>query len=119
MELQNIARRVAAKSEHHQHHHAVIITKGGAIVAMGTNRRFKHAEQDALEQLFPNSLQRALITGKLHEFHGGRYTVYSFRFRKDGSWGMAAPCEDCAMMLGMLGIRKVWYTNGEGQLIRL
>lgn len=119
-----LAQKIASKSDHKQHHHAVIVTKGGAIVAQAHNKGETHAELNALEQLYPLSLSRVLaypddfpLTYK--DWKGSNFTVYSFRWRKNGTWGNAKPCPACAKALTLLKIKKVYYTNDEGKLVRL
>lgn len=44
--------------------------------------------------------------------------VFVARMRKDGSLGMAKPCEYCAAALTAMGA-LVWYSNDEGRVVRL
>jgi len=39
-----------------------------------------------------------------------------YRFKKDGSVSMAKPCKDCRRMIIAKGIKKVTYTDWEGNL---
>lgn len=100
-----LAKKLALRSTHHQHHHAVIITKGGAHVAYGYNHNGIHAEMMALKQLFPNDARG--------------YTLWSFRWRKDGSWGNSKPCEKCQLAIKYMLVKKVFYTDDNGQLVKL
>lgn len=72
----------------------------------------RHAEMDAIYKLS----NKSCLMKK-----GGRYELYSVRFRKiNGCWvvGNAKPCEQCQKMLIEHGINRVIYTNDEGILIK-
>jgi deoxycytidylate deaminase len=43
-------------------------------------------------------------------------TLIVYRFKKDGSPTMAKPCSDCRRMIITCGIKKVTYTDWEGNL---
>lgn len=102
----SLAKKIAKQSTHRQHHHAVIITCGGAVVSVGSNINHKHAEIDAIGRLKVSQLRKKL-------------TLWSFRWRKNGTWGQARPCEDCEGHIKVYGITKVWYTDDSGKLVRL
>lgn len=99
--MERLAKKLALKSTHKQHHHAAILTRGGAIIATGYNHETRHAEMVALGQLFPDNAKGC--------------TLYSFRWRKNGTWGNAKPCSECAKYL--VGV-KVYYTDAGGKLVR-
>lgn len=111
----NIARKLATKSEHKQHHHACIITKGGKIIATGYNHRYLHAEEDAIRKL----VTRWIRTGR--EQTG--LVLWSFRWRKNGTWGNAMPCNRCREALSTWSqgyqFAAVRFTNTKGELQRL
>lgn len=46
-------------------------------------------------------------------------TLYVFRVRRDLKRTMAKPCSDCAYKLGLAGIRKVYYTDWNGDWQKL
>lgn len=106
-----IAKKLAQKSEHRQHHHAVIITKGGKIIATGYNHKFMHAEEDALRKV--ETLQ--IRNGR--QFKG--LVLYSFRWRKGGTWGDAEPCSRCYNEILNYFVSAVYYTNSNGVLTKL
>jgi pyrimidine deaminase RibD-like protein len=113
-EMFNIAKKLAAKSQHHQHHHACIITKGGKIIATGYNHLTMHAEMDALRKV----TTRFLYSGKVQK----GLVLWSFRWRKNGTWGNAKPCERCMYWMKRCTafvIDDVYFTNAAGQLERL
>lgn len=98
-----LAIKLCSKSLHKQHFHCAIITCGGAVVATGYNHKFLHAEMDALGKLKPSQSRKKL-------------TLYSFRWRKSGTWGNARPCLKC---LPWLQGFKVYFTNEQGEITRL
>ncbi len=110
-----IAKKLARKSQHRQHHHAVIVTKGSKILATGYNHKFQHAEDDAIRKLETMSVRRdRKLTG---------LTMYSFRWRKGGTWGNARPCVICwhniTRLNGMYSFSAVYYTDDNGALVKL
>jgi deoxycytidylate deaminase len=99
----HLAKKIAAKSKHKQHHHACIITKGGCILAMGANSVLGHAEMRAAYQLNKEEWKYC--------------TLWSFRWRKNGTFGMARPCHECMKIA--VKFKKVYFTNADGKLERL
>ena len=72
----------------------------------------RHAEMDAIYKLSDKSCLMK---------KGGRYELYSVRFRQiNGIWvaGNAKPCQQCQNMLIEHGINRVNYTDDEGLLIK-
>jgi pyrimidine deaminase RibD-like protein len=88
------------KARHKAHRHATMITRGGAVVAFGTNHDETHAEVAALNNLWPD--QRP----------GTR--AISIRLRRSGTLGMAKPCPECQEYMRKNGVKSVMYTNREG-----
>lgn len=97
-----IALKEAAKARHHQHKLGAVILRGGKPVATGHNSGFLHAEHNVLNRAWRNDIVGA--------------TLLVIRVRKDGSLGMARPCELCMNRLIQAGIKKVIYTNSAGVL---
>jgi pyrimidine deaminase RibD-like protein len=101
-----VAAKVAAHSTHRQHHHAAILTRGGSIVATGTNHGHVHAEVAALERVWPD--QRVGLK------------LYSFRFTRSGALALAKPCKPCQVALRLYGVTVVYYsTTGGMERMRL
>jgi deoxycytidylate deaminase len=103
--MYRLAKKLALRSTHRQHHHAVIITRGGAQIAYGYNHGERHAEVMALKQLFPDDAKGC--------------TLWSFRWRKNGSWGMALPCQECQRIISFMKVKRVFYTDVNGKLVKL
>lgn len=109
----SLAKKIAKNSQHKQHYHSCIIVSGNKIIATGYNHKFMHAEIDALRKV----VTRAIRSGR-HQ----RITLYSFRWRKGGGFGMAKPCDKCywnMRLAKMYTIDALWYTNERGELTKL
>ena len=101
----NTAKKVCQKSDNIQHFHSAFVVVGGRIQAIGYNVGDTHAEIKALQQLWP-SKRRGV-------------KVYSLRFRKGGTWGMAKPCPACEAYMKTNGVKTVFYTDRDGQLVKM
>lgn len=113
----NSAIRQAQRSEFRQRLGAVIF-KGSRILGAGYNRvgasqnRLKtthwpdsiHAEVDALLD--------ALRRHPASELRGADILV--IRLKKDGAFGLALPCEHCYTTLVNTGIRRIYFSDNNG-----
>lgn len=93
MNLEKLARKIAARSPHPLHRHATIVIRGGAVISTGYNHDGIHAEIVALNKLWP-SKRRGV-------------TIVNIRITRAGSIGNSAPCEACAERIKRDGVRKV------------
>jgi deoxycytidylate deaminase len=100
-----LARKLAKKARHNYAFHGVIVQRGGAIVATGYNHHIIHAEQNAVNQLWPSERKGCKL--------------WSIRVTKGGKLAMAKPCADCEEYLRRNGIKAVWYSNDAGQIERM
>lgn len=110
----NRARKEAGKSTFSRARMGAVITKGGRIISSGCNQtryskyaarnQFEsiHAEEAAIIQILrrPNGLQ--LLAGA---------TIFITRIKKDGSTGLAKPCEQCQGLIDAVGIKKIIFTT--------
>lgn len=110
-----LAKKLAARSQHKQHHHACIITKGGKVIATGYNHAFMHAEEDAIRKVVTRNKRSGREQTGL--------VLWSFRWRKNGTFGNAMPCDRCREAVSTISrgysFSAVWFTNAEGKLERL
>lgn len=97
--------KIAHKTSHPRFFHVAVVVKGGAIKAVGYNHDFVHAEDMALSKMWPS--ERAGCK------------LYSFRVRKDGSFAMAKPCENCMKMIVDSGIKTIYYSNSNGKMEKI
>jgi deoxycytidylate deaminase len=95
--------RLASKSNHRVNRHVAIIVRGGAVIATAYNHDHTHAEVAALNKLWPS------------ERKGAR--VWSFRLTRSGNLAMAKPCANCHRYLQESGVRMVYYSNPQGDII--
>lgn len=56
----------------------------------------------------------ALLKARGLDIDFGKASLFVCRIRKDGSKGMAKPCEACTEMIKSLGVRDVYYTTNDG-----
>lgn len=98
--------RTARKSTHSSFHHGTLILRGGAVVAAGYNHGEIHSEKMAISKLWPNKRKGC--------------TVINVRITKTG-FGNSAPCPDCLNLLRSMGIKRVIYSerNGNFREIRI
>lgn len=94
---------------------AVIYHRARYVVGRGYNKPHKthpksfhpyktiHAEFDAI-------LNLGSYESGIWELDGA--SIYVHRLKKDGSPGLAKPCEACATMLAWAGIKNVYYSEG-------
>lgn len=90
------------RSNHPEHRIACLLIRGGKIISTGWNANHQHGEHSALNRVWENGADGAV--------------AFVVRVRRDGTIGMAHPCDLCMQRLKEAGVRKVIYTNQEGQL---
>jgi len=78
-----------------------VIFKGGKIISSGYNSGWVHAEHSALKKLKPNRAKGA--------------DILVVRVNKTGLT-MAKPCDNCQLRLRKNGIKRVFYTNANGEM---
>lgn len=81
---------------------AIGIRKDGAKVM---------SRNSTAEMISPNLHAEAKLAKKLDV----GAVVYVARFRKDWTWGNARPCRSCRAILRAKGVKKVYYTVGNGE----
>lgn len=94
-----------------------VVFKGKRIYGSGYNdirsssisRKYKkweeslHAEQSALLNLDWNKLKGA--------------SILVYRMNKVGQVGMAKPCSMCRKLIEYIGIKNIYYTNQNGEIV--
>lgn len=94
--------RLSEKARHKCHRHAALVYRGGNLVAQGVNHDEVHAEVQALKKLWPD--------------HRRGTTVLSVRMTRGGKLGMAKPCPECEEYMREAGVKKVVYSDDNGQM---
>lgn len=100
--MNNLIQKIAKKSNHKTYKHVSIITKGGAIQSVGYNRDLFHAEMVALGKIWPNKRAKT--------------TVISIRVSRTG-FANARPCHNCMKTLIFNGVKKITYTDKDGNWV--
>ena len=117
-------KKVANKFSGCKNHVALICDKRGRIVSVGINQSYKthvlakrygyrysaiHAELHAITTL----------SCRLNEIENKNYILINLRFLANKNLGLAKPCILCQRLLKDFGIKRVYYTNKSGNIIKL
>ena len=110
--------REAKKSEHHQATIGAVIFKGNKIISKGFNALRHCSKIKPQFKEFYNSIhaeQRAILSvnGSIKG-----YDILVVRLKKDGSYGLAKPCDMCQGFIEFKKLRYVYYTTDEGTIER-
>lgn len=107
--------------------HIAIVTKRNRIISVGTNSDKTHPMAKTLKlarqtETMCAELAAALKIGLSHkeglpDFRGLTMTVV--RVGNNGELRMSKPCQGCQRMLAQCGFKRVMYSNGQGDLVRL
>lgn len=100
-----MALKLAKNARHKVHHHACLVYRGGALVAMGVNHDFVHAEVSALNSLWPSERRGTKIV--------------SIRVTRAGKLSMAKPCPKCEAYLRENGVKSVLYSTRDGRMEKM
>lgn len=99
------ARVIAKRSNHKWAHHAVFVFRGGALLAVGNNKDERHAEVAALNKLWWSKRKGT--------------TVVSVRYTRSGTMAMAKPCPNCEKYLRENGVKTVYYSTDDGEMVMM
>jgi len=99
--------------------HFTFIFKNGTLVAFGFNTRTfltsgkysKHSEEAAIQKL------KALTRN--NGMHPRQYSLVNIRITKTGELKNAKPCESCQKIILKTGIKKIYASNDNGDIIRV
>lgn len=94
--------KAAANSDHYQHRLGSAIVRGSNIISIGYNSAYIHSEHAAI-----NRAWRSNIVGT---------TLVIVRIRRNGSIGMSKPCGLCMKRLIQAGVKRVVFSNHDGEL---
>jgi deoxycytidylate deaminase len=95
---------------------AAVIARGNRVVSIGVNKNKSHPKQinpHTGNQGASIHAELDAILGKPEEVLKGA-DIYIGRRLKDGSWGLARPCNQCWAILASVGIRNVVYSVPDG-----
>jgi deoxycytidylate deaminase len=109
----NLALKIAAKSDHPFYRMGAVLVKGNRVISIGLN---KHKTN-------PNQLSHhgAGYAGSIHAELDAMISnntvgcdLYVARIMANGTAGMAKPCQNCMKLCYAYGIKKVFFTTGNG-----
>jgi deoxycytidylate deaminase len=119
MEIAKHIERLAyneAKKSTHRFRLGAVIARGNKILGVGFNKGNKthpisnhpyssiHAETDAVIDLDVEDLPK-------------KTTLYVCRIKKNGTYGLASPCEFCRRLITTKRITRIAYTNLTGEWV--
>lgn len=102
---------------------AAILMRRGKLVGIGVCSMKTSPHGNRLSRTGNRVSQQHAEIHLLRHVVAHRYkpndTLYVVRFLADGQMSMAMPCPACAHEIGLAGLRKVFFTNWQGQFERL
>jgi len=96
-----------------------VIFKGKNIFSCGYNVKLQSRKSINREFLeYPNSVHAEInaIINARRDIKG--MNIFVVRLRNNGRYGLAKPCKFCRSYLIYTGIKYIYYTNNEGEIIR-
>jgi tRNA(Arg) A34 adenosine deaminase TadA len=100
-----LAIREARKARHKQHKFGAVLIRGGKIIASSHNHSSIHCEHSVLDRAWKSGTENSVLL--------------IVRVRKDGSFGLAWPCDVCLSRMAENGVKKVIYSTNSGMLAEL
>jgi deoxycytidylate deaminase len=104
----DLAIRAAKKSSHPQHRIGSVLVKGNKVLSFGFNELKTHPRSTHPWKSIHSEFATILGLDRT-EIEGS--TIYVVRVRKDGTLGMAKPCEFCYKMLTNLNLYSIIYST--------
>lgn len=118
MDVLNTAIEEAGKSTQHIHIGAVVF-KGKRIFGSGHNG-IRSSSLPMKHRYWEESLhaeQAALLNLDWDKLKGCSMLVV--RVNKTGMFGICKPCPMCSKIINHIGIKNVYYTNEQGEIVRV
>jgi deoxycytidylate deaminase len=96
------------------YHLAAILRRGKTVVKIGENTFKTHPR---FKRVYPDGTCGSHMHAEMNvlRFAKPGDTLEVIRFTKTGGRAMARPCEHCMRHIREAGIKKVRYTNSEGE----
>ena len=105
----NLAATMALKSTHFSGHRlGAVVHYGKRIISTGFNQNKSHPSVKQYNSTLRGLHAEMHATIGCGDLRQAQITVV--RIRKDGSFGLAKPCEECRKFLWLRGIRKIYYS---------
>ena len=119
----NCAKSMSKFSNHPKYKIGCVIVRGHRIISSGCNSNTKTMP---IQAKVDSEHFNCECTGKVHaeteallyfirhhiDLNGA--TLYTYRERKDGDYGLAKPCPRCMQLIKLVGIKKLVYTTNGG-----
>ena len=110
-----LARKIALTSNS-KFRVGAVLTRGNSIMGMGCNDMSK---SHPLMSGYSDGTRKPLI--KMHAELAAcrawkpldidsRFAIYVYRVKKDGSQGLARPCDSCFKLINYIGLTKVYFS---------
>lgn len=112
-----IAKKVAHHSTH-CHKLGAVLIKGGSIINVGFNKLKSHKFARRFNKNYTRHAELMCILGVDRKVTTGA-TLYIVRLKADDKLGLAKPCKLCQELLMFVGVKKVVYSDNEGNFQRL
>ena len=110
----SVARYFATKSSSRQRHGAVIV-KSGRVLGVGYNKNKNHPMRVSPEHIKTHCSRHAEIEAiKDAGFSVAGAVLYVARVNRQGQDRNSRPCKYCQVVIQSTKIKKVIYTEGEG-----
>ena len=116
-----VAHAAARTSTHEKALIGAVVVRGRDILSVGVNGRKSHPLQRYYNAFRfsderANHLMHAEIDAivKAKEFLGDDTSIYVYRVLRNGTTAMCRPCVGCLRALKDYGIKRVFYTTGDG-----
>jgi dCMP deaminase len=106
----DLAKTLSKHSDHPQHKLGAVITRGNKVVSIGYNKNKTHTKSNHCWKRLHAEIS-AIIKAR-QDLTG--CSIYIYREKKDGSFGLARPCHTCMLAIKEAGITKAHYTTEKG-----
>jgi tRNA(Arg) A34 adenosine deaminase TadA len=112
---------LARKSSHNVHRHGAILVRGPKIISTGTN----HSTFNSLAARFHPVTEHASLHAEIACILGidrselERSDLYVLRLNRQEKIALSKPCPVCQRALEHVGIRRVFYSDQDGNWLRL
>lgn len=107
------AEKAAWLSKSPSHRVGAAIFKGTKLVSYGWNSRKSHPRSHTIQKGHHAEFA-ALMANWKYDLIGA--TIYVTRLTRGGNIGIAAPCKECRKLIEACGLKRVVFTNREGEV---
>lgn len=124
----NICKEVSKLSDFKGTHIGAVVVYKKTIISTGFNscktsplqhryNRYRNFDVDAaVSKQHAETHALSHLIGK--EIDWSKVSIYTYRELKNGKKGCSKPCTACSKLIHDLGIKTIYYINGEGNYIK-